>query len=535
MSGEAAPFDVAVIGAGINGAGIARDAALRGLRVIVLEQNDLCSGTSAISSRLIHGGLRYLEYGELPLVFESLRERITLRRIAAHLVKPIRISIPIYESAKRGTLLIRLGMIAYDLLSVGKTVPRHDMLSRSAAIESEPGLQKLGLRGAARYYDAQVTFAERLVLENLLAARLAGAEIRTYSQVIRIRVERGAVASIVVEDSVTGEHREIAVKSIVNAAGPWVDQVLETAARPIPKLIGGTKGSHIVVGSFDGAPSDACYVEAAADGRPFFIIPWNELYLIGTTDIRYDGDLAEIRASRAEIDYLLAETNRVFPAAALGLDDIYYAYAGVRPLPRREKGPESAITRRHIIKNNRKIARGLISIIGGKLTTYRNLAEQTVNRVGKLLGRQLPECRTQDNLLPGAYRLDEARLALESFKGLSAKGVERLLSIYGGRAIELIDLATAEPPLQKTVDEERSVLAAEVVFSIREEMARTLIDIVHRRTMIGLAADQGRALYEVIAAIAADEFGWNDSQRHAELRALHAYSDSFRVGPKAST
>ena len=171
MSTDTASFDVAVIGAGINGAGIARDAALRGLSVVVLEQNDMCSGTSAISSRLIHGGLRYLEYGEIPLVFESLRERITLRRIAAHLVKPIRICIPVYDSAKRGPMLIRLGMIAYDLLSVGKTVPRHDMLSRDAAIASEPGLRSEGLRGAARYYDAQVTFAERLVLENLLAAK----------------------------------------------------------------------------------------------------------------------------------------------------------------------------------------------------------------------------------------------------------------------------------------------------------------------------------------------------------------------------
>lgn len=529
MAEDAAPFDVAVIGAGINGAGIARDAALRGLRVIVLEQNDICSGTSAISSRLIHGGLRYLEYGELPLVFESLRERITLRRIAAHLVKPIRICIPVYESAKRGPLLIRLGMILYDLLSVGKTVPRHDMLSRDESIANEPGLEKQGLRATARYYDAQVAFAERLVLENLLAARSAGAEIRTYSQVTQINVERGAVASLAYTDRLTGEQYEVAVKVIVNAAGPWVDQVLTTTARSVPKLIGGTKGSHIVVGDFEGAPDDAYYVEAAADGRPFFIIPWNDLYLIGTTDIRYDEDLAEIRASRAEVDYLLAETNRVFPKAALAVSDIHYAYAGVRPLPRREKGPESSITRKHIIKKNRKIARGLISIIGGKLTTYRNLAEQAVNRVGKSLGRKLPDCRTQDNLLPGAYRLDEARQALESFDGLSEKGAERLLSIYGGRAIDLIDLANTRPPLQKTIDEERTVLAAEVVFSIREEMARTLIDIVHRRLMTGLAADQGRALYEMIASIAADEFGWSDSERHAQIKALHDYSDSLRV------
>ena len=228
MSDESTPFDVAVIGAGINGAGIARDAALRGLRVIVLDKNDLCSGTSAISSRLIHGGLRYLEYGEIPLVYESLRERITLRNIAAHLLSPIRICIPIYETARRGPLLIRLGMIAYDLLSVGKTVPRHDMLSRKEAIENEPGLEAKGLRGAARYYDAQVTFAERLVLENLLAARSAGAEIKTYSEVTRIEIERGSVAALEYADRLSGKRHRIATHVVINAAGPWVDQVLRT-------------------------------------------------------------------------------------------------------------------------------------------------------------------------------------------------------------------------------------------------------------------------------------------------------------------
>ena len=529
MSKDDALFDVAVIGAGINGAGIARDAALRGLKVIVLDQNDLCSGTSWVSSRLIHGGLRYLEYGEIPLVYESLRERITLRKIAPHLINPIRICIPIYESAKRGPLLIRLGMIAYDLLSVGKTVPGHDMLSRKEVIEGEPGLQQEGLRGAARYYDAQIAFAERLVLENLLAARSAGAEIRTYSAVTRIKIAGHHVQSVTYRDTLTGESGSVPVRAVINAAGPWVDEVLETTGVDTKPFIGGTKGSHIVVSAFDGAPRDAYYVEAAADGRPFFIIPWNGLYLIGTTDIRYDGDLAEIRASRAELDYLLAETNRVFPGAKLSLEHVHYAYAGVRPLPRRDKGPESAITRRHIIKSNRAIADGLISIIGGKLTTYRNLAEQTVDRLRRVLHRKLPECRTQTTRLPGAYRIDEARELLEETGSLSAAGVERLLRIYGGRAIDLLALAGMAAPLQKTIDAARSVLAAEVVFAIRKEMARTLTDIVYRRLMLGLDADQGRPHYEIIAAIAAEEFGWSDAERHAELQALRAYSESFGV------
>ena len=529
MSIDRQQFDVAVIGAGINGAGIARDAALRGLKVIVLEQNDLCSGTSAISSRLIHGGLRYLEYAEIPLVFESLHERRSLRRNAPHLVKPLRISIPIYKSAKRGPLLIRLGMIAYDLLSIGKTMPRHDMLGRDEMLAIEPGLAAEGLRGAARYFDAQVTFAERLVLENLLAARAAGAVVHTYSTVTCINVAGGAVSSVEYKNTLTGNHGKADVRVVVNAAGPWVDEVISTAAKNMPKLIGGTKGSHIIVGQFKGAPADAFYVEAAADGRPFFIIPWNDQYLIGTTDIRFSSDLDEIRASESEIDYLLQETNRVFPGAKLSKGDIHFAYAGVRPLPHRTKGPESAITRKHIIKKNSKIAKGLISIIGGKLTTYRHLAEQAVNCVGKVLGRKLPECRSNDTLLPGAYQLEEAREVLTTIEDISDKGSERLLNIYGGRAIELVELAKTMPESGTWIDSDRSVLAAEVVFAIREEMALTLADVVHRRLMIGLSATQGRELYDVIANIAVAEFGWDELQRKSELDALVNYSDSLTV------
>ena len=397
-------YDVAVIGAGINGAGIARDAAMRGLGVVVLDKGDLCSGTSWASSRLIHGGLRYLEHGEIPLVYESLRERRNLRVIAPHLVQPLRISIPIYEQSRRGSLLIRLGMLAYDLLSWGKRMPAHRMLNLEQMQATAPAMSIQGLRGGAQYFDAQVTFAERLVTENLLAAELAGASVRLHHEVTGIDCRGGRIDSLRVHDRMHDRHTELRARVVVNAGGPWVDQVLATAPdanTAKTPLIGGTKGSHIIVGRFDGAPEEAFYVEALSDGRPFFIIPWNGQLLIGTTDIRYDESLDHIRASESEIDYLLAETNRVFPTAELDADDIHYAYAGVRPLPYRTRGPESAITRKHIIRVNKTGARGLMSIIGGKLTTYRNLAEQAVDKTGKLLGRRLPACRTHDTPLPG--------------------------------------------------------------------------------------------------------------------------------------
>jgi glycerol-3-phosphate dehydrogenase len=521
-------YDLAVIGAGINGAGIARDAALRGMSVIVFDKDDMCSGCSAISSRLVHGGLRYLEYGEIPLVYESLHERRYLRLTAPHLVEPLRITIPVYEDARRGPLLIRLGMLAYDLLSLRKTVPNHEMLSKAEVREAEPGLKAEGLRAAARYYDAQVAFAERLVLENLLAARSAGAEIKTHCEVTSIAVADRAVRSVRFKDK-DGNDQEVEVKAVVNAAGPWVDRVLAVAPKTTRRLIGGTKGSHIIVGRFEGAPRDAFYVEAAADGRPFFIIPWNDQYLIGTTDIRYDEDLDHIRASDAEVDYLLDETNRVFPGASLSREDIHYAYAGVRPLPFKEAGPESAITRRHIIKVNKDVARGLVSIVGGKLTTYRHLAEQTVDKLGRLLRLKLPPCRTRDTDLPGAWGIDRARDQLAELDMLSDAGIQRLLHIYGGRASAIAELAGTSAACSGTLGADKHILVAEVVFALREEFAVTLTDIVFRRMMIGFDADQGRGLYSEIAAIAATVADWSPAQQVQQLDALKEYAESLRV------
>ncbi|HSD70153.1 MAG TPA: glycerol-3-phosphate dehydrogenase, partial [Woeseiaceae bacterium] len=508
-------YDLVVIGAGINGAGIARDAALRGLSVLMLDKYDIGGGTSSWSSRLIHGGLRYLEYGELPLVFESLRERRLLRKLAPHLVKRLRLKIPVYEDSRRGLLLIRLGLTTYDLLSIGKSIPRHRMLSRKEFLEQEPGVASEGLLGGASYFDAQVTYAERLVLENAIAAREAGADIRTYSPVIGITVRNGAVSGVQFVDRESKEECEVRARMVVNAAGPWVDEVLRTVNRSMPELMGGTKGSHIIVGPFPGAPHDAFYVEAHADGRPFFIIPWNGQYLIGTTDIRYHGDPGDASANQEEVLYLVNETNRVFPRAGLTLASINYTYAGVRPLPKRSTGPESAITRRHIIKKHGRQARGLVSVVGGKLTTYRNLAEQVVDFVVRAENTESEKCVTRKRALPGGHSLEAARRRLNELPALSPAGRERLISIYGGRAAKLVELAKSQASLQAVLGDDRSVLAAEVAFAVSEEMAVTLVDIVHRRLMIGLAADQGRPLAAAVARLAAGELHWDDREiRH---------------------
>jgi len=389
--------DVVIIGAGINGAGIARDAAMRGLKVLLIEKGELGGGTTSASTRLIHGGLRYLEHFEFGLVRESLHEREILLKIAPNLVRPLPITIPIYKAGKRGPLTIRAGMVLYDLLSWGKSLPRHRMLSRAQTLELLPGLNPEGLVGSALYYDAQVEFPERLVAANVLSARANCAEVLTHTRVTSFAVEDGKVSGVeLISEDGRKQFAEAAV--VVNAAGPWIDQVLQRAPVNSPKLIGGTKGSHLVVPPFSNAPANAIYLEARSDGRPIFIIPWNKLYLIGTTDVRFEGNPDEVRCEPWEIDYLLAETNIALPNAGLTRDSILYTYSGVRPLPVTDDKDEQNITRRHFIREHPQLP-NLLSIVGGKLTTYRSLAEECVDLIFRKLGKDSPPCRTATEVL----------------------------------------------------------------------------------------------------------------------------------------
>jgi glycerol-3-phosphate dehydrogenase len=402
------------------------------------------------------------------------------------------------------------------------------MLSRDELIREEPGLNQQGLVAGAQYYDAQVTFAERLVLENIIGAANAGADVCNYSPVIGINVRQGVAHSVQFIDRESGDEVEVSTSMIVNAAGPWVDRVLATVNREMPVEMGGTKGSHIVVGKFTGAPRSAFYVEAQADGRPFFIIPWNDQYLIGTTDIRYKGDPADASATGEEIAYLLAEANRVFPEAKLSLDDIHFAYAGVRPLPKRDKGPESAITRKHIIRRHKKQALGLVSVIGGKLTTYRNLAEQVVDKIARRIDRDVGACETRSLPLPGAGDLDDVHARLCEFEFLSGDCIARLLGIYGNRSLDIAMLGRDREELSLTLNANGTVMAAEVVFAMRHEYARTLIDIVHRRLMTGLASDQGASTADAVAAVAAKEALWDTAEIQRQLAALRDYNQRLR-------
>lgn len=528
-------FDVIIIGAGINGAGIARDAAMRGLKVLLLDKGDIAAGTSSWSTRLIHGGLRYLEYGEISLVRESLRERERLLSIAPHLIKPLPLLIPIYDSAKRGRLMIKAGMIAYDLLSLDKTLERHHMLSRAGTLERAPGLHHQGLRGAGLYYDAQVEYAERLVLENALSARQHGALVLTYARVDNLIIEENRMSGVVFTDLLSNSQRSARAPVTVNASGPWLDKILANSGPSFEPLICGTKGSHIIVNEFEGAPlGSALYVEAQEDARPFFIIPWNNLYLIGTTDLAYTGNLDEVVASEAEIDYLLRETNRVIPGAGLNRDAIRYTYAGVRPLPCRASRQPAGITRRHFIRDHAPQLEGLLSIIGGKLTTYRNLAEQTVNLLFRKLGRKSTPCRTAQQRLPGADAEDFAAFS-ERFKTnshLPYKIAARLLRTYGTRAACVLELARARHSLLQPFDAETGAIGAEIVFSFREELAQTLTDCLMRRTMVGLNSDSGLTALHSALAIARSFLGWDERRAAREENDYRNYVQRFRLTKK---
>jgi glycerol-3-phosphate dehydrogenase len=543
------PFDLIVVGAGINGAGIARDAAMRGLDVLLLDKGDISNGTTQWATRLIHGGLRYLEYYEISLVRESLRDREILLHIAPHLVKPLGFLVPIYERAKHGPLMVRLGMFGYDTLSLDKSLPNHRMLSSEEALEREPGLNPEGLLGAAFYYDAQVEYAERIAVENAISAREHGAVVLTYAKVDRLTREGDRVTGVEFTDVLGGGSYAARAPVTVNVAGPWVDEVLGEDLGG--RMIGGTKGSHLVVDPFPGAPKgEALYVEARKDGRPYFIVPWNGRYLIGTTDIRYEGDLDHVSADEEEIEYLIEETNYVIPEANLTRESVLFTYSGIRPLPFQPEGAEGSVTRSHIIYDHAKgkgvgtkrssigegVARvdGLISIVGGKLTTYRNLSRQTVDMVYDKLGREAPESRTAKVPLPGGETEDFGAFAagFKATSGLTDELAERLLKLYGVRAPEVLEMAGDDPslrlPLGLSATVESGIIGAEVLYALRRELAQTLSDVLLRRTMVGLGPAVGLDVDEAAAQVAVKHLGWDGDRAKSEVEAYRRYVERYK-------
>ncbi|MFM6980403.1 MAG: glycerol-3-phosphate dehydrogenase [Micrococcales bacterium] len=525
-------YDVVVIGAGINGLGIARDSAERGLKTLLVEQADLCAGVSAWSGRLVHGGLRYLEHMDLALVRESLKERERLFKLAPHLVKPVWLIMPFYKKNRRPSWMIWMGMMAYDALSLDKSVSFHRIASKTKVTDRFKGMSQQGLGGAALFIDGQVEYAERLCVEIALAAKQAGCDINIHTKAVGFEVSGATMTGVKLQNS-AGETYTVKAKAILNAGGPWVDRVNE----PLKQLekeryMGGTKGSHIIVDSFPGAPSDVVYYESQADGRLVLVIPWMGRYLIGTTDTKYDEEPDSARADNSEVEYLLSEVNTLIPGANLKRSDILYTYSGVRPLPYAPGVSEWKVPRSHIVKDHAvEGLAGFYSIIGGKLTTYRQLAEDAVDLILKNSFGKKVATKTKNVMFPGAQETDFAALkqSLVSNSKLQAETVDRLVALYGSRARLIVDLVAKQPELAERFDPKSAAIAAELVLAVREEFAETMTDVFARRILLAFEPGHGLEATKRAADILGELLGWSAVEKRKNIAEYVEWLDHLKV------
>ncbi|MFF9564654.1 FAD-dependent oxidoreductase [Leifsonia sp. NPDC014704] len=532
---EIPAVDVAVIGAGINGLAVAREAAARGLTVALFDQDDLAARTSAISTRLIHGGLKYLERFELNLVYESIRERNILLAKAPHLVHPYPMLIPFSKQQSRPGWLLACGLMLHDVLSLGKPLPLNRVVFRKRLQRDWPALAAGGLRWGGLFHDANVPVTERLAVELAVDAQRHGAIVSTHSRVESLVRTGGRITGLRYRDRETGEIRTVPARITVNAAGPWVDRVLDLAGAH-DRRIGPTKGSHLIVDSFPGAPETCIFFESPDDARPMFVLPWEDKYMIGTTDLPYDGSIDDIAMDDDETAYLLSAVNALIPQAGLTPEDVLWSYSGVRPLPYvGELDDPSKVSRDHEIVVHTGADAGLVTIIGGKLTTHRALGELVVRRLERELGRRPGPSPTRNARLPGApdgdwqeFRADYLRRSI-----LPARTAQRLVETYGTVAADIERLAVETPALAEIVDPDTGAIAAEAVHAVREEGALTLEDVAVRRMAVALNRDVGLAAAPAIAAVLVAHAGWSGARAESELDHYRAAMRRFK--PRALT
>ncbi|MDQ7840624.1 MAG: glycerol-3-phosphate dehydrogenase/oxidase [bacterium] len=509
--------EVLVIGGGITGAGVALDAASRGYHVGLVEQADYAGGTSSRSTKLVHGGIRYLPQGHLALVREGLRERGRLLRLAPHLVRPLSFVVPLYAGLRRplgvrvpsllrpfAPLGIRMGLAAYDLFARDPAL-HHRTMSRAQVERDVPDLNPDGLRGALVYYDARADDV-RLTHAVLATARAHGAVACNYAAVTALRREGGRIMGAAVEDRLTGRSFEVSARFVVNAAGIWGEQVAGLDPKPEFR-IRHSKGSHLVLRPGAVAHKEAIVIPETDDGRLAFIVPWAGRHVLGTTDDAYNGDLSSPLVTEADVDYLLDHANR-YLRRPLGNGDVTGAFAGIRPLVASASGPTSVMGRDHHVAVS---PGGLISIVGGKLTGYRAMAEDTVDAITARDGSRR-QCRTANLPLAGAAGLEEARTAL-STSGLAADQQIHLLESYGAGSLDLLALIQSEPALADRLVPGIAVTAAEVVYSCRAEQTATLADCMFLRTRLAvLDAGAAYAAVETVVSLMAAELGWDAAE-----------------------
>ncbi|KAA0022660.1 glycerol-3-phosphate dehydrogenase/oxidase [Antrihabitans cavernicola] len=516
-------FDVVVIGGGVVGAGVALDAATRGLKVALVEARDFASGTSSRSSKMFHGGLRYLEQLEFGLVREALREReLSLTTLAPHLVRPQQFLCPLTHRGWERPY-IAAGMLLYDQLGGAKSVPAQKHLTRAGALRLAPGMKRNSLIGGIRYYDTVVDDA-RHTMSVARTAAFYGAVVRTSTQVVGFLREADRVSGVRVQDSETGNTTEIRSNVVINATGVWTDEIQALSHQRGRFRVRASKGVHIVV------PRDRIVSEAAIILRTassvLFVIPWGTHWIIGTTDTDWNLDLAHPAATKADIDYILDTVNDVL-VTPLTHDDIDGVYAGLRPLLAGESDETSKLSREHAVA---RVAPGLVAIAGGKYTTYRVMAEDAVDLAAEDIPARVSPSITGKVPLIGAegyFALVNQTLHLGEIYGLHPYRVKHLLDRYGSLIDEVVELAKTQPELLQPLTDAPSYLQMEVVYAATAEGALHLEDILARRTRISIEyAHRGTRCAEQVARLVAPILGWDEADIEREISTYNARVDA---------
>ncbi|MBI4542045.1 MAG: glycerol-3-phosphate dehydrogenase/oxidase [Gemmatimonadetes bacterium] len=516
----AEPVDLLIIGGGITGAGAARDAAMRGIRTALVDAGDFAHGTSSRSSRLIHGGLRYLEHGWLSLVFEASRERRTLLRIAPHLVRPRAFTFPVHAAGRVGRWQIAAGLWLYDLLALFRNVHTHRLLSRRGVLQVEPMLRDQDLMGGAIYYDAQCDDS-RLVLANIRSAHRHGARVANYARVRALEKAGGRLRGAVLEDVMTGARLTIRAHVLVNATGPWSDAVRRLDDPDARSLLRPTKGAHIAVPRSRVGNTGAVTLTSPIDGRVMFVLPWGDVTVVGTTDTDADPFPDDVYADEEDVAYLLRSVNAVFPNARVQRCDVIAAWAALRPLLAAGSSTTGAVPREHRVVES---ASGLITIAGGKLTTYRAMAAELVDLVARRLrrldGRPRPRrAPTDREPLPGGEVADFGQLASELMKeGVPEPVADHLVATYGAEAPAVANLIARDPGLGEPLVEGWPWVRAEVVYQARREMAMTVSDVMIRRThLFQRHPSQAADAAPLVAGLLARALDWDAGREAASL------------------